>query len=103
MYFTFNIGWIPSLHMSDVGLDWSSKSNGKKENIITKKFKIGEKVLTRVLRVDPSKNQLHLTAKPTFLSPDLEVLSSYEDAKVGAQYKGIVETVSHFYGYFHNS
>lgn len=83
--------------MSDVGLNWSSKSDGKKVNIITTKFKIGEKVPTRVLRVNPNKSQLHLTAKPTLLSPDFKVLSSYEDAEIGTQYKGTVETVSKFF------
>ncbi|XP_077285962.1 ribosomal RNA Processing 5 [Arctopsyche grandis] len=58
-------GWIPEMHVADVGLHQPEKLDPKKKNLIMKKFK----------------------------EEDLTILSSYEDAKVGSQYKGIIEGI----------
>lgn len=87
----FCLGWIPELHVSDVALFHSNKTSNKvTSSLASKKFKTGQTISVRVLKMNLSISVLHLTAKSMLLDPDLSILSKYEDAKVGYQYKGVV-------------
>ncbi|KAI8424745.1 hypothetical protein MSG28_006694 [Choristoneura fumiferana] len=56
----------------------------------------GQEVTARVLTVDPFRLRLHLTLKPTLLSPELVALAAYEEAEVGKAYTGVVKFIKDF-------
>ena len=77
------IAFIPAMHMSDVPLKNPEK-----------KFKVGDKVKCRVLRVDPEKRKVHLTAKNILVSEDYPIVSNYDQQHVGKVTEGVVVSLS---------
>ncbi|CAB3249498.1 unnamed protein product [Arctia plantaginis] len=88
-------GYVSQAHLSDSGIfiDPKRSSNSK---LPKKKFKVGQAVTARVLVVDPVKQTLFLTLKPSLLAPDLEILSSYKQVVVGKGYTGVIKTIRDF-------
>ena len=75
--------FIPAMHMSDVPLKNPEK-----------KFKVGDKVKCRVLRVDPEKRKVHLTAKNILVNEDYPIVSNYDQQNVGKVTEGVVVSLS---------
>ncbi|KAH7930532.1 hypothetical protein BV22DRAFT_1078692 [Leucogyrophana mollusca] len=59
-----------------------------------KRFKPGGSIKCRVLTVDPGRKRIALTAKKSLVESSLPVLSSFEDARVGAVLHAVVFRVS---------
>ena len=79
---------VPALHMSDLA---SSKAH--------KKYKEGQKVGGRVLRVDVQNKKVVVTLKPALVDSKLPVLARVEDAVIGSKYHGVITGVQS-YGVF---
>ena len=75
--------FIPALHMSDVPLKNPEK-----------KFSIGDRLKCRVLRVDPEKKKIHLTAKNILVSEEYPVVSTFDQDHVGKVTEGVVVSLS---------
>ena len=75
--------FIPALHMSDVPLKNPEK-----------KFSIGDRLKCRVLRVDPEKKKIHLTAKNILVSEEYPVVSTFDQNHVGKVTEGVVVSLS---------
>ena len=75
--------FIPALHMSDVPLKHPEK-----------KFLIGDKLKCRVLRVEPEKKKLFLTAKNILVNEEYPIISVYDQGNVGKITEGVVVSVS---------
>ncbi|RVE44119.1 hypothetical protein evm_011230, partial [Chilo suppressalis] len=84
-------GYIPRNQFSDAGIFVDPKKASTSK--LTKKFKVGQSLKARVLVLDRAKNSLILTLKPSLLTEDLEVLSSYEQAQIGKAYTGFIRFV----------
>ena len=72
-------GFIPKEHLTDVPLKNPQK-----------KFSVGDKLKVRVLKVDPSKKRLHLTAKKLLLKEDFDIVDDYEDKFLNTITEGTV-------------
>jgi rRNA biogenesis protein RRP5 len=72
-------GVVFPLHFADIPL--------KKPE---KKYKVGQSVRARVLKVDPDRNRIVLTLKKTLVQSDLAVVWSLQDARVGVVTHGTV-------------
>ena len=72
-------GLIPSLFLSDVTL---SKPELK--------YLPGDKILCRVLRLDPAANKLQLTSKPILVNNEFSIVDSWESAVAGTVTEGVV-------------
>ncbi|KIO08444.1 hypothetical protein M404DRAFT_938123 [Pisolithus tinctorius Marx 270] len=70
-------------HYADVPLKYPAK-----------KFKVGASIKCRVLTVEPERNRVILTTKRTLLDTTQPILTSYEDAKIGAVTHGVIFAVS---------
>ena len=75
--------FIPALHMSDVPLKHPEK-----------KFLIGDKLKCRVLRVEPEKKKLFLTAKNILVNEEYPIVYQYDQENVGRVTEGVVVSVS---------
>ena len=75
--------FIPALHMSDVPLKHPEK-----------KFSIGDKLKCRVLRVEPEKKKLFLTAKNILVNEEYPIIHQYDELNVGKVTEGVVVSVS---------
>ena len=77
-------GFLPHLHLSDIPLKNPEK-----------KFSVGDKIKCRVLRSDPSKKKLHLTAKKILVDrEDYVVVDDYNEKFANAITEGVVVKVS---------
>ncbi|KAL4713054.1 hypothetical protein ACJJTC_001108 [Scirpophaga incertulas] len=85
-------GFVHQSHLTDAGVVPSTGKHGSKRQL-TRKFRVGQEVTARVLDVDPDKQKLILTMKPSFLAEDVEVLKSPDDAKIGKTYTGYIRVV----------
>ncbi|CAH1637939.1 unnamed protein product [Spodoptera littoralis] len=85
-------GYVSQSHLSDSGILTDTKKPSISK-LPKKKYKVGQAVKARVLVVDPSKQTLFLTLKPSLLSPDLEILDSYDTAATGKAYTGVIKTI----------
>jgi rRNA biogenesis protein RRP5 len=72
-------GVVFPLHFADIPL--------KKPE---KKYKIGQSVRARVLKVDPDRNRIVLTLKKTLVQSELAIVWSLQDARVGVVTHGTV-------------
>ncbi|XP_034834088.1 rRNA biogenesis protein RRP5 [Maniola hyperantus] len=88
-------GSVPQLHMSETGIfdDPKKASNSK---LTKKKFKVGQVVKARVLALNPEKQFLYLTLKPSLLDPELEILQSLDQAAVGKAYTGVIACIKDY-------
>ena len=75
--------FIPALHMSDVPLKNPEK-----------KFSIGDKLKCRVLRVEPEKKKLFLTAKNILVNEEYPIIHQYDVQNIGKVTEGVVVSVS---------
>jgi len=75
--------FVPALHMSDVPLKNPEK-----------KFTVGDRIKCRVLRVDPTKRKVHLTAKSILVNEEFPVVSTYDPDDVGKVTEGVVVSLS---------
>ncbi|KAF9977457.1 rRNA biogenesis protein rrp5 [Actinomortierella ambigua] len=81
-------GFIPTLHCVDAALtERTSKT-------IDERYKIGKTVNCRVLSTDPEKGKVSLTCKDSLIKSKLPIITSYEDAEVGALTDGVVYQVN---------
>ncbi|KAJ8723661.1 hypothetical protein PYW07_007641 [Mythimna separata] len=88
-------GYVSQAHLFDSGILVDSKKPTSSK-LPKKKYKVGQPVKARILVVDPSKQTLFLTLKPSLLSPDLQVLDSYEKAVQGHVYTGVIKTIKDY-------
>ncbi|XP_073950124.1 rRNA biogenesis protein RRP5-like [Choristoneura fumiferana] len=88
-------GFVPHTHLTDAGI-YIDPKRATTTKISKKKYKEGQEVTARVLTVDPFRLRLHLTLKPTLLSPELVALAAYEEAEVGKAYTGVVKFIKDF-------
>ncbi|XP_049704618.2 protein RRP5 homolog [Helicoverpa armigera] len=88
-------GYVSQAHLSDSGLLTDTKKSSVSK-LPKKKYKPGQSVKARVLVVDPTKQTLFLTLKPSLLSPDIQVLDSYEKAVVGRAYTGVIKHIKDY-------
>lgn len=63
-------GIVTPMHYSDIILKHPER-----------KFQIGRVVKARVLFIDPKSNKVKLTLKKSLLSPDINLLTRFEDAR----------------------
>jgi ribosomal protein S1 len=81
---------VPPLHL----LDSSNANSEYRKKIMQEKFTVDAKVDVRVLWVDPIKKKCLATAKKSLVkAPDAEIISSYEDLKLGGKATGFVSKV----------
>jgi ribosomal protein S1 len=81
---------VPPLHL----LDSSNANSEYRKKIMQAKFAVDSKVDVRVLWVDPIKKKCLATAKKSLVkAPDDEIISSYEDLKLGGKATGFVSKV----------
>ena len=76
-------GFVPNEHLSDVPLKNPQK-----------KFSLGDKMKVRVLKLDPSKKKLHLTAKKLLLKEDFEIVDDFDDKYLNTVTEGTVVKVT---------
>uniref|UniRef100_A0A2H1W1Z5 rRNA biogenesis protein RRP5 n=1 Tax=Spodoptera frugiperda TaxID=7108 RepID=A0A2H1W1Z5_SPOFR len=88
-------GYVSQAHLSDSGILTDTKKPSTSK-LPKKKYKVGQTVKARVLVVDPSKQTLFLTLKPSLLSPDLEILDKYDTAAIGKAYTGVIKTIREY-------
>ena len=72
-------GFVPAMHLSDVPLKNPEK-----------KYPVGSKLKCRVLRADPEKRKLHLTAKSILVNEDYPIVADYDPSHVGTVTEGTV-------------
>ncbi|VVD04372.1 unnamed protein product [Leptidea sinapis] len=84
--------FVPQAHVSDSGIYMDPKK-ATVSKLTRKKYKVGQEVTGRILSLDEGRHSVVLTLKPSLLAPDLEVLASYESARVGAQYTGVIGVI----------
>ncbi|KAG6442000.1 hypothetical protein O3G_MSEX002121 [Manduca sexta] len=87
-------GMVPHSHVTEAGLVRDPKKGTSK--LAKHKYKVGQEVRARVLSVDPVRQTLFLTMKPSLLAPDLEVLSSWDQAEIGKAYTGVIKYIRDF-------
>lgn len=63
---------------------WPAHYSDVKHRRPEKKFLEGTRVKARVLYTDSEKDQVTLTLRRTFLQPDIEIITSYQSARLGA-------------------
>ncbi|KAF9416170.1 hypothetical protein HW555_006422 [Spodoptera exigua] len=85
-------GYVSQSHLSDSGI-FTDPKKPSVSKLPKKKYKVGQAVKARVLVVDPTKQTLFLTLKPSLLSPDLEILDSYNTTAIGKVYTGVIKTI----------
>ena len=72
-------GFIPMMHLSDVPLKNPEK-----------KFPVGAKLKCRVLKAEPEKRRLHLTAKSILVNEQYPIVADYDPSHVGTVTEGTV-------------
>ncbi|KAG5439396.1 hypothetical protein PCANB_001970 [Pneumocystis canis] len=75
-------GIVPTLHMSDVFLVYPEK-----------KFKEGDNVLCKVLRVDIMKRKLILTLKKSLINSKYPEITDYNDIKINMKSLGVLQSI----------
>ena len=75
-------GFVPAMHLSDVPLKNPEK-----------KYPVGSKLKCRVLRADPGKRRLHLTAKSILVNEEYPIVADYDPSHVGTVTEGTVSIV----------
>eukprot|EP00980_Cylindrotheca_fusiformis_P000877 scaffold232_cov91-Cylindrotheca_fusiformis.AAC.2 len=84
---------IPPLHLLDSNKNNNANSEYRKK-ILKEKFSVDAKVDVRVLWVDPIKKKCLATAKKSLIkASDSEIISSYEDLKLGGMATGFVSKI----------
>ena len=75
-------GFIPAMHLSDVPLKNPEK-----------KYPVGSKLKCRVLKAEPEKRRLHLTAKSILVNEEYPIVADYDPSHVGEVTEGTVSIV----------
>ena len=75
-------GFIPAMHLSDVPLKNPEK-----------KYPVGSKLKCRVLKAEPEKRRLHLTAKSILVNEEYPIVADYDPSHVGTVTEGTVSIV----------
>jgi len=76
-------GLVPRLFLSDVQLSHPER-----------KYLPGDKLMARVLRMNPANKQLHLTTKPILVKEEFTIVGDYDSAVPGTITEGVVVKVS---------
>ncbi|KAJ2944671.1 hypothetical protein O0L34_g4028 [Tuta absoluta] len=89
-------GYVPHSHLSDAGI-YINPKKASTSKLPKKKYKVGQLVKARVLSVNADKQSLILTLKPSLLTPELEVLSGYQQPDIGKAYTGVIRHIRNEY------